>query len=229
MTHTFQHRFVETPILVANTTPEGKRFYTVPGGGEYSSITTMLAELPSKALEDWKKRKGPIKAAKIAKKARDRGTKLHGVIEKYLLNEEFEFVDPFQKALFQQVRSTLHNIDNIRLIEKPIYSDQLRLAGQPDCIAEYGGVLSVIDFKTSGRLKEDKWITSYYCQGGAYSVMFEERFHEKPEQIVIIVVIEDGVVPQIFTKDSHECFLMLQDYAQQLVEYRESIRGTTNE
>ena len=55
----------------------------------------------------------------------------------------------------------MNKIDNIRALEATMYSDHLRLAGQADCIAEYDGRLSIIDFKTSKKKKE-KWMCENY-------------------------------------------------------------------
>ena len=79
-----------------------------------------------------------------------------------------------------------------------------------DCIAEYDGVLSIIDFKTSTSERKDSYNENYYIQASAYAEMFEERTGHAINQIVILVVTEDGVV-QEFIKDKTEYLPMLVD------------------
>ena len=49
------------------------------------------------------------------------------------------------------------------------------MVGRVDCIAEYNGVPSIIDFKTSKSERNDDWNLDYYIQASAYAEMFEER------------------------------------------------------
>ena len=73
-----------------------------------------------------------------------------------------------------------------------------------DCIAEYNNVTSIIDFKTSTKERNDEWNRSYYIQASAYAEMFEERTGTEINQIVILVVTEDGVVQEfVKTKDEY--------------------------
>ncbi len=216
----FIHKFVNAPQLTSTTREDGHRTYLTPEGFSYPSVTTILGELPNKGLDNWRKRVGEKEAARISKAATTRGSNLHLVVEDYLWNRPLEFGNPFTKNLFNKIKTTLDNINNIRLIEKPLYSNRLKMAGTPDCIAEYGGKLSVIDFKTSTTIKEEKWIGSYYCQTGAYTVMYDELFGEKPEQGVIIIAVEEANIPQVFIKDSKECFYMLREHAEKVIDHR---------
>ena len=63
--------------------------------------------------------------------------------------------------------------------------------------------MSIIDFKTSTKEKNDEWNENYYIQASAYAEMFEERTNINISQIVILVVTEDGTV-QEFIKDKKE-------------------------
>ena len=84
------------------------------------------------------------------------------------------------------------------------------IAGQVDCIAEYKGKLSIIDFKTSSKEREDSYNENYYIQTCAYSHMFEERTGQKAEQCVILVVTQDGTV-QEFIKQRDDYIPLLND------------------
>lgn len=223
----FTHQFVTPPQVTQINDPEtGRRCYEVPGGYRYTSVTNLLGELPNKGLDQWRKRKGAKAADAIANSAKARGSLLHGLIEKYLLNQDlvYDTKSPIQKILFKQVQTTLNSIDNITLIEKPLYSHKMKLAGTPDTIGEYGKKLSTIDFKTSTKIKEERYIQNYFAQCGAYCVMYKELFGVNIEQVVIIIAVEESSQPQVFKKDSDECFQILKDYAKRLVEHRESTK-----
>ena len=108
------------------------------------------------------------------------------------------------------MKDLLSDIDNIRALEATLYSDHLRLGGQADCIAEYKGRLSVIDFKTSTNERKDSYNENYYIQTSAYAEMFEELTGKPINQIVILVVTEDGTV-QEFVKQKSDYIDLLVD------------------
>ena len=115
-----------------------------------------------------------------------------------LINNKEVKREPFlAAALFGQLEKVIkEKVDNVYAQECGLYSDKYMVAGRVDCIAEYDGVLSIIDFKTSRSERNDDWNESYYIQASAYAEMFEERTGTPIEQIVILVVTEDGVVQE---------------------------------
>ena len=86
----------------------------------------------------------------------------------------------------------------------------MTLAGQVDCIAEYNGKLSVIDFNTANKERNDAWNESYYLQTTAYSIMYEELFGTPIEQIVILMASEEGVA-RAFVKERKEYIPKLEE------------------
>ena len=102
------------------------------------------------------------------------------------------------------------NVDNIHAQECGLYSDKYQIAGRVDCIAEYNGKLSIIDFKTSTKERQDSYNESYYIQASAYAEMFEERTGIEINQICILVVTADGVC-QEFVKDKKDYLPLLTD------------------
>lgn len=196
-------RFTHTPVelhpnITSADTPKG-RFYTVPSGEAYPSITTILGDIEKPAVRDWRKSLGVDKAAKETKRAADRGTAVHSMIENYLNNHP----DPtagfdIQHAVeFRSVRLKLNKINNILCQEYPLYSSVLRTAGRVDCIGYYNGKLCVIDFKTSTGNKSAHMITDYFLQTTAYAVMFQEMYNIQIDHIVIIMSVEKGI-PLVF-------------------------------
>ena len=168
----------------------------------YPSITTILGYFKNKSpgLIEWRKRVGEKEAQKISTLAARKGTNLHNIVEKYLMNEAIEYSNPTTKSSFLSIKNYLDNIDNIMYIEDPFYSKQYRIAGRPDVIAEYMNVPSVIDFKTSSRKKNKEWIEDYFLQTAAYALMLEEKTGQKIDQLVIIMAVHDST-PQIFIED----------------------------
>ena len=206
----FNHVGVELQPITA-TTNNGVRLYETPEGNKYPSITTVLSVRNKKGLMEWRKRVGNEVANHVSRTAAARGTKVHHMCEDYLNNVKFNFPDKWEKhkknflpyCLFSQLKSVLSNIDNIYAQEAGLYSDKYKVAGRVDCIAEYNGVPSIIDFKTSTKERKEEWNENYYIQGSAYAEMFKERTGIEISQVVILVVTEDGTV-QEFIKDKYK-------------------------
>jgi len=213
----FNHIGVELPEVKTKNVNR-KRFYVTPDG-LYPSITTVLNVRKREGLAEWRKRVGEDVANYIARTAATRGTKVHKMCEDFLNNEEVvkdnrEFL-PW--CLFQQMKPVLEEkLDNIYAQEAGLWSDKYQVAGRVDCIAEWEGVPSIIDFKTSRSERNDEYNESYYIQAAAYAEMFEERTGTPIEQIVILVVTEDGQI-QEFVKKKHDYLPMLVETIEQFV------------
>ena len=188
---------------------KGKRFYVTPDGNKYPSITTVLSDRNKEGIIKWRESVGNDVANQVMRQAASRGTAVHTLIENYLNNEELSKQDVLPVALFATIKSELDNINNIRIQEGGLYSDKLGVAGRVDCIAEYKGKISVIDFKTSTKEKKEEWVENYFIQGSAYCEMYEERFLQPIEQVVILIVTEDGAV-QTFIKDKKDYLPLLE-------------------
>lgn len=195
------------PELVSLKTEEvdGKRFYITPSGAKLPSVTTVLGHSKKHIIKEWRERVGQDEAQKISTRASVRGTKFHNMMEKYLLNDKnlFENVMPDMKQAFRDVQKTVDLIDKIHYIECSLYSERLGVAGRTDVIGEFAGVLSVIDFKTSTKLKKEEWIDNYFEQGTAYALMYEELTGTPINQIVIIISVDGETEPQVFIRDKN--------------------------
>ena len=224
----YNHVPVNLPEIKATTT-DGVRLYETPEGNKYPSITTVLSVRNKKGLFEWRKRVGDDVANYVARKAATRGTHVHHMCEDYI-NNDFDEEKHKKKflpyVLFNQLReSVLQKIDNIYAQECGLYSDKYKVAGRVDCIAEYEGKLSIIDFKTSSKERSDGWNESYYIQASAYAEMFEERTGIAINQVAILVVTEDGVV-QEFVKNKTEYLPMLTDTIKEWEEKNEMVFST---
>ena len=79
-------------------------------------------------------------------------------------------------GLFKLLKPYVDQINNIHLLEAIMYSHKLTVAGQVDCVGRYNGKLSVIDFKTANKERNESWIDNYFLQTTAYAIMYEEIF-----------------------------------------------------
>ena len=199
---------VELPDITTESI-KGKRFYVTPEGNKYPSITTVLSDRNKEGIRKWRESVGNDVANQVMRQAASRGTAVHTLIENYLNNEELSKQGVLPVALFATIKSELDNINNIRIQEGGLYSNKLGVAGRVDCIAEYKGKISVIDFKTSTKEKKEEWVENYFIQGSAYCEMYEERFLQPIEQVVILIVTEDGAV-QTFIKDKKDYLPLLE-------------------
>jgi genome maintenance exonuclease 1 len=191
------------------TKEDGTRRYETPSGNSYPSITTVLSSYNKKHIIEWRNRVGEIEANKISSRASRRGTALHIICEEYLSNEmtpmKWKTMMPDTKELFNQMKEPLtNNIGRIYCLEKSLYSDILKIAGQVDCIAEWKGKLTVIDFKTSSKEKKESYIKHYFMQCSGYAEMFEERTALPIEDIVVAIANAETGRVQIFEKKKHE-------------------------
>lgn len=196
MSKQFTHKLAELPKLQQINTENGRRYLIEGTETKYPSITTVLGDTADKSgFFEWRKRVGAEKADAISRNAANRGTKMHTLCEKYLLNElEGEIDNDMGGILFKGIKPTLDRLDNVRCLEARLFSHALGVAGTVDCIAELDGHLAVIDFKTSRRFKKKEWIDDYFMQGCFYFTAYYEMTGEMPKQVSILMACEDGQI-----------------------------------
>ena len=219
----FKHLNIHNfPQLKATTTPEGRRYRV--GDSLYPSVTTVIGHSKKKSIMEWRNRVGEEEANKVTKRATTRGNKCHKLAELYLKNEDISRYkdDPLSMGLFYQIKPYLDSINNIHALEESLFSNVLKLAGRVDCIAEYNGELSIIDFKTSSKYKREEWIHDYFAQETAYAIMFQELTGLMPKKLVTIIACETGT-PQVF--EIYDKF----KYARKLKEYIDTYKGAYGE
>jgi genome maintenance exonuclease 1 len=199
----FIHKFVPT-VELATENIGGQRYYVLPDGlTKLKSVTTILGERTDKtALLEWRARVGEAEAQKISVQAARRGTAIHSIAERYVLNEDKYYSDkemPINIESFKPIKEILDDhVNTILGVEIPLYSKALGCAGRTDLVAEYDGVVSIIDFKTSKRMKKAEWIENYFIQATCYAMMFEWIYKIAVPQIVIVITVDDEKTPQVF-------------------------------
>ena len=169
---------------------DGKRLYQTPEGNKYPSVTTVTGLLNKEHIKLWRARVGEQEANKITAQATKRGTKMHDIFEKYLRQEEeIIFDNILQEQMFNSALPLLDEIQPIAL-EAPLYSDTLKMTGRVDCVGLFEDKLTIIDFKTSSKWKEEYMAKPWFIQMTAYAMMVEEMTGYEVEEILAIVVVE---------------------------------------
>ena len=191
---TFTHLLHPEIPKIKQININGVRHYDTPDG-TLISITSLLKNFTPEGILEWRKAVGEDVANEVMRAAADRGSKVHKIIENCLSNKpENDLVGNYGELaarMFSQMVPALDKIDRIRALEKGLYSTRFGIAGRVDCIAEYDKELTVIDFKTSTR-KRDERNETHLVQASFYSLAWEERTGEKVSQIAILTTTEDG-------------------------------------
>ena len=198
---------------------DGFRFYEIDGKA-YPSVTTVLGIQKKQDLQQWRDKIGEKVADWEMGRAARRGKATHLLVEQYLKGDTPSVRDVLPLGLFNLLRPYVDQIDNIHCLETIMYSKKLTIAGQVDCIAEYNGKLSVIDFKTANKERQEDWIENYFLQTSAYALMYEELFGNPIEQIVILLAAEDGTVAS-YIKEKKEYMPKLETAIQDFYKYYE--------
>ena len=196
---------------------DGFRFYDIDGKA-YPSVTSVLGIKKKAELQGWREKIGENVANWEMGRAARRGKATHTLIEQYLkgLTPSERGVLPL--GLFKLLKPYIDQIDNIHMLETIMYSPKLTIAGQVDCIAEYNGKLSVIDFKTANKERQESWIDNYFLQTTAYAQMYEETYGKSIDQIVILLASEDGSV-QNFIKEKKDYMSPLMKSVDEFYKY----------
>jgi hypothetical protein len=206
---TFKHHSVELGYDDLGTeTKKSGRSYTTPDGESYPSITTILGYFTKASIIEWRNRVGHEEANRITRHATTRGNALHNTLERYINNEE-DFLNgenmPHVLQLIKTAKTVVdERLDSVILQECPLYSTQLKAAGRVDLIGEFDGKLSIIDFKTSNRVKTLDDIQDYFIQACAYATMFEERTGTPIDQLVILMVVDGSSTPLVFVEKTDD-------------------------
>ena len=183
---------------------DNAHFYQTPTGEIYPSITTILHETMAnekkESLQNWKEQE--IAADYITQEAATIGTETHKLIENHI-NEvrQTDNVRLLSVAHFNNLIPFLQKINNVHGTELRLYSNAMKLAGTSDCIANYDGELSIIDYKTKRSNQKEEWMTDHFIQGTAYAQMFKELTGIEVKQVVILVSSEKNSRME-FVKDT---------------------------
>ena len=205
----------------------GIRLYNLPNGDWVPSITSVTSFYNRQIFVEWRKRVGNDEANRITKKATARGTDFHQVCQDYLENKELNWDDyqPMTKFMFFHIKNELDKINNIHAIERTLYSEYLGLAGRVDCIAEYEGELAVIDFKTSTKIKPEKWIENYFVQEMFYAAAYYELTGIPIKKLITLMVTPGGEVKVFDKRNKGDYIKLLVRYIKEFVSHNTGQNG----
>jgi genome maintenance exonuclease 1 len=212
----FNHLNLPTLADIPTQTVDGSRRYCV-NDKLLPSVTTVTSYQNRHSINEWRQRVGEEVANKISQFASTNGTKFHKLVEDYINNVDAEYdIDKYEVALklFDQFKVLLDDVNNIHYLESALYSEQLGIAGRVDCIAEYNGKLSIIDFKSSSKPKYESQIQNYFVQETGYAMMYEEMTGHKVTQIVTLISCHSGET-QVFVKNPDDYVDTLKQYIQE--------------
>ena len=186
----------------------GKRHYKTPVG-PLVSITTVIHHFTPEGIKQWRENMGEDVANYIMRTSSIRGTRVHKLVDSFLANESLANITReygvTAVGLFNLMRPALERISNIVAVEKRVYSTDpaIMVAGTTDCVADYEGILSIIDFKTSSKMREQDTIDSWMIQATFYALAWECLTGQKISQLVIICATEDGQT-EVFKSEPSE-------------------------
>ena len=173
---------------------EGLRHYNIDDKEKLPSVTTILkateSEEKKQKLAEWRERIGEEAATRIVDESGARGTAMHKILEKYILEEGY--VDE------TNVGKQAHNMA-IRVIEQGLcnvpeyYGTECTLyypglyAGQTDLVGVHKGQDAIIDFKQTNKPKQREWINNYFLQMAAYAMAHDQVYGTQIKKGVIMM------------------------------------------
>ena len=212
------------PILERVDTEIG-RHYLDSNNKPVPSVTTVLSGTSKSkdGLLQWRNRVGEEEAERIIKQSTDIGTAVHEAIENYLNGKSWDnFEETHDQLLAQKIsakfiKDGLKGITDIWGLEVGLLLDNL-YAGTADCVGEFEGIPTLIDFKTAKKIKKREWIEDYFLQGCAYANAHNVMFGTKIEQIVILMVDRSAVFQEFIVRPTEFNFLT-RKWKNRLIEF----------
>ena len=206
---------------------DGIRLYNLPNGDWVPSITSVTSFYNREVFRKWRQRVGENEANRVTKESTTRGTDYHEAAQAYLENRELDWNNylPLTEFMFKSSQPYLDKIGKIHAIERTLYSEYLGLAGRVDCIAEYDGELAIIDFKTSKKIKPEKWVEQYFVQETAYACMYYELTGIPVEKLITIMVTPEGDVHVYDKRNKSDYIKLLVKYVKEFVGNRMVVNG----
>ena len=224
----FTHLECPDITTIKQVNANGKRHYETPAG-PLVSITTVIHHFTPDGIKQWRENMGEDVANYIMRVSSIRGTHVHKLVDSFLSNESLDNITReygvTAVGLFNLMRPALERISNIVAVEKRVYSTDpaIMVAGTTDCVADYEGILSIIDFKTSSKMREQDTVDSWMIQATFYALAWECLTGQKISQLVIICATEDGQT-EVFKSEPSEYVERLKKL---IADYRADI-GSSN-
>ena len=208
---------------------DGKRHYEINGIEKLPSVTTILkATEPDEkreSLQAWRDRVGELEATRIVDSAGARGTAMHKILEKYIIEEGYLDLTNVGKEAhnmaMQVIQNGLSNVTEFYGSECTLYYPGL-YAGQTDLIATHKGDMAVIDFKQTNKPKKREWIEDYCLQLAAYGMAHDFIYKTAITKAVIMMCSKDNfyqefvIAGEEYRKYKHQWLERVNKYYEQI-------------
>ena len=208
---------------------DGKRHYEINGIEKLPSVTTILkATEPDEkreSLQAWRDRVGEAEATRIVDSAGARGTAMHKILEKYIIEEGYLDLTNVGKEAhnmaMQVIQNGLSNVTEFYGSECTLYYPGL-YAGQSDLIATHKGDMAVIDFKQTNKPKKREWIEDYCLQLAAYGMAHDFIYKTAITKAVIMMCSKDNfyqefvIAGEEYRKYKHQWLERVNKYYEQI-------------
>jgi len=203
---------------------EGKRHYVIKTE-KLPSVTTILSATESaekrEALARWRESKGEEIATRIVDESAARGTAMHKILEKYILEQGYvDLTTVGQQAHNMAIRvieQGLCNVPEYYGTECTLYYPGL-YAGQTDLVGVHKGKDAIIDFKQTNKPKKREWIEDYCLQLAAYAMAHNFIYRTKIDKGVIMMCSKDNFYQEFvvegkeFQKYKHNFLRRVDEY-----------------
>ena len=205
-------------------TIDGLRHYVLDKE-KLPSVTTILDATQSaekrESLQRWKERVGEEHAEKIKDQAAERGTAMHKILEKYIIDVGYVDLTNVGKdahnMAIQIIQSGLINVTEFYGTECTLHYPGL-YAGQTDLVGVHKGKDAIIDFKQTNKPKKREWISDYFSQLSAYAMAHNFIYKTKIEKGVIMMCSKDNFYQEFvvegkeFQKHKHNFLRRVDEY-----------------
>ena len=219
---------------------DGKRHYDI-NDSKLPSVTTILSATQTaekrESLAAWRQSIGEENATRIVDQAGARGTAMHKILEKYILEQGYLDLTNVGKEAHNMalrvIEQGLCNVTEFYGSECTLYYPGL-YAGQTDLIAMHKNEMAVIDFKQTNKPKKREWISDYFCQLGAYCMAHNYVYGTKIQSGVILMCSKDLLFQKFevsgreFVRHQHD-FLRKTDQYYKNVPQQKQAQGTKSD
>jgi genome maintenance exonuclease 1 len=179
---------------------EGRRHYDInEGQWKLPSVTTILDRTQSaekrEALRKWREAKGEEEATRIVDSSAARGTAMHKILEKYIIEDGYlDLTDNGLQAhnmAKQVIERGLCNVPEFYGSEATLYYPGL-YAGSTDLVCIHKGEDAIVDFKQTNKPKKREWVEDYFLQLSAYGMAHDYVYKTTINKAVIMMCSKDN-------------------------------------
>lgn len=193
----------------------GKRVYLTPDGEKLPSVTTILSATKDMTqLNEWRKRVGVEKAAQITREAANRGTSMHGNLERFIAGlpraSGNNLVHQISNKMADVIiENGLSKVDEIWAMEQSLYFKGL-YSGTTDLVGVYNGEAAVMDYKQSNKIKQESYVGDYRMQLIAYILAHNSTYGTDIRRGVIFMAVKPPeITPGIYGESTYQQFDLL--------------------